>query len=76
MRGQGGNWRSALPRGRADRVLLAVGAAALLLVVPMLWIFLVYGRALAGAELWAGGITLCALTAGIGFAMIRLLDGP
>lgn len=73
--GGDGNWRCALPKGRADRVLLAVGAVALLLIVPLLWIFLAYEGALAGTNLWAGGIVLCSLTAGIGAAMLRVLDG-
>jgi hypothetical protein len=64
-----------LPERGLDRALLGIGAAALLAVVPILWIWLVYGSGLAGARLWAGGIGLCALTAGIGGAMIRLLDG-
>jgi hypothetical protein len=56
-------------------VLLGVGVVALLLLVPTIWILLVYGRALAGAELWGAGIGLSVMTAGIGLAMIRLLDG-
>lgn len=75
MRGEAGNWRAALPRRRVDRVLLGVGVVALLLVVPIVWILLVYGRALAGAELWVAGIGLSVMTAGIGLAMIRILDG-
>jgi hypothetical protein len=63
-----------LPRGTLDRALLAVGAAALLAVVPILWIWIVYGSGLTGTGLWAGGIGLCALTAGIGATMIRLID--
>jgi hypothetical protein len=74
VRGEAGDWRSALPKGRADRVLFGIGAAALLLVVPLLWILLVYGRALAGADLWVAGIVLSGLTAGIGAALLRMLD--
>jgi hypothetical protein len=58
-----------------DRVLLVLGAVALVVLVPMLWIWLLYGSALAGSGLWATAIGLCALTAGIGGAMIRILDG-
>jgi hypothetical protein len=65
-----------LPRQGVDRVLLGLGAAALIAVVPILWIWLAYGSALTGPRLWVAGIGLCALTAGIGAAMIRLLDGP
>jgi hypothetical protein len=65
-----------LPRQGLDRVLLGLGAAALVAVVPVLWIWLAYGSALTGSGLWVAGIALCALTAGIGAAMIRLLDGP
>jgi hypothetical protein len=75
VRGEAGNWRSALPRRRVDRVLLGAGIVALLLVVPTVWILLVYGRALAGAELWVAGIGLSVMTAGIGLAMLRILDG-
>jgi hypothetical protein len=64
-----------LPERGLDRALLGIGAAALVAVVPVLWIWLVYGSGLAGGGLWAGCIGLCALTAGIGAAMIRLLDG-
>jgi hypothetical protein len=64
-----------LPERRLDKALIVVGAAALVAVVPMLWIWLVYGSGLAGADLWAAGIGLSALTAGIGGAMIRILDG-
>jgi hypothetical protein len=64
-----------LPRGRLERALLAVGAAALLAVVPMLWSWLLYGSGLARSELIAGGIGLCLLTAAVGAAMIRILDG-
>jgi hypothetical protein len=64
-----------LPKGILDRLLLALGAAALLLVVPMLWIWVLYGSGLSGSEVIAGGVALCALTAGIGWAMIRILDG-
>jgi hypothetical protein len=63
-----------LPERGLDRALLGLGAAALVAVVPTLWIWLVYGSGLTGGGLWAGGVGLCALTAGIGGAMIRLLD--
>ena len=65
--------------GRADRtldrLLLVLGAISLLLVVPMLWIWLVYGASSGPAVVYGGGVTLGAVTAGIGFAMIRILDG-
>jgi hypothetical protein len=64
-----------LPQGRLDRALLAVGAAALLAVIPMLWIWLLYGSGLRGSDVVAGAIALSVLAAGIGGAMIRLLDG-
>jgi hypothetical protein len=64
-----------LPQRGLDRALLGLGAAALLAVVPILWIWLVYGSGLAGSALWAAAVGLCALAAGIGGAMIRLLDG-
>jgi hypothetical protein len=58
-----------------DRVLLVLGAVALLALVPILWIWLVYGAGFGGEAVYAGGIGLCVLTAGVGFAMIRILDG-
>jgi len=52
-----------------------LGAAALVAVVPMLWIWLLYGSSLSGSRIYAAAVGLCALAAGIGAAMIRLLDG-
>ena len=63
-----------LPERSLDRALLGLGAAALVAVVPILWIWLAYGSALRGLGLWAAGIGLCLITAGIGAAMIRMLD--
>ena len=64
-----------LPAGTIDRVLLALGAGALLLVIPMLWIWLLYGSGLPPSDVLAGGVALYGITAGIGLAMLRLLDG-
>ncbi len=61
--------------GKLDRVLLVLGAIALLALVPILWIWLLYGSGFAGEAIYAGGIGLCALAAGVGFGMIRILDG-
>jgi hypothetical protein len=66
--------RVPLPQGIVDRVLLAVGATALLAVVPLLWIWLLYGSGLSAPGIFAAGIGLAGLTAGIGAAMIRVLD--
>jgi hypothetical protein len=57
-------------------VLLVLGAIALLALVPILWIWLLYGVGFGSEAVYAGGIGLCALAAGVGFAMIRILDGP
>jgi hypothetical protein len=57
-----------------DRVLLLFGWIALLLVVPALWIWLVYGSDLGGTGVYGGGAALCALTAGIGYGMTKVLD--
>jgi uncharacterized RDD family membrane protein YckC len=65
-----------LPDRGLDRLLLGLGAAALVAVVPMLWLWLLYGSALSGARIYAAAAALCALTAAIGGAMIRILDGP
>ena len=77
--GRGPNDHGGRYWGRAtgifDRALLVIGALALLLVVTVLWIWLVYGSDLGTGGVYATGIGLCALTAGIGFAMIRILDG-
>jgi hypothetical protein len=72
--GQGGRyWGRA--DGAFDRLLLAVGTVSLVLVVPSLWIWLLYGSGLGAEVVYAGGVGLCILTAAIGFAMIRILDG-
>jgi hypothetical protein len=63
-----------VPERGLDRVLLGLGAAALIAVVPIVWIWLVYGSGFAGSSLWAAAVCLCVLVAGIGAAMIRLLD--
>lgn len=60
--------------GTLDRVLLVLGAISLLLLVPILWIWLVYGGRDSGV-VYGGGAALCAITVGIGMAMIRVLDG-
>lgn len=60
---------------RLDRVLLLLGAISLVVVVPMLWLRIAYGSALSSHIVWAGGVGLCALVAGIGLVMIRILDG-
>jgi hypothetical protein len=62
-------------QGALDRLLLVVGAVALLALVPIVWIWVLYGAAFDGAAIYAFGIGLCLLTAGIGYAMIRILDG-
>jgi hypothetical protein len=62
-------------QGVRDRLLLVLGAVALLAVVPALWIWLLYSGRFRAELVYAGGIGLCALTVGIGFAMIRILEG-
>ena len=63
-----------LPQGRVDRLLLALGAGALLAVVPMLWLWLLYGAAVGPATRYAAGIGLSIIALAIGLAMIRILD--
>jgi hypothetical protein len=58
-----------------DRILLIVGAVSILALVPMLWLWVAYGGAFSSSLVWAGGIGLSVLTAGIGLAMLRILDG-
>lgn len=67
--------RVPLPRGTLDRVLLGAGVAALLAVIPLVWIWLLYSSGASAAAIYAGGLGLAAITAGIGAAMIRILDG-
>jgi hypothetical protein len=62
-------------RGARDRLLLVLGAISLLLLVPALWIWLLYSGRFEAEMVYGGGIGLGALAAGIGFAMIRILDG-
>jgi hypothetical protein len=64
-----------LPERAVDKVLLGLGAVALLALVPVLWIWLLYSSGLAGLDFWVGGLCLCAATAGIGWAMLHILDG-
>jgi hypothetical protein len=61
--------------GARDRLLLVLGAISLLLVVPALWIWLLYSGRFGSEVVFGGGIGLCALAAVIGFAMIRILEG-
>jgi hypothetical protein len=61
--------------GTFDRVLLVLGAISLLALVPILWIWLLYGSGFGSQVVYAGAIGLSGLTAGLGFAMIRILDG-
>jgi hypothetical protein len=62
-------------RGFLDRALLLLGAIALLAVIPMLWIRAVYGGGLGAGGVYAAAVALSVLTVGIGFGMIRMLDG-
>jgi hypothetical protein len=41
----------------------------------MLWIWVLYGTGLRPSVVHGAAIGLCLITAGIGFAMIRILDG-
>lgn len=62
-------------RRAVDRLLLVLGGIALVGLVPMLWIWVLYGSALGTTVVHAAAIGLCLVTVGIGFAMIRILDG-
>ena len=62
-------------QGALDRLLLVLGAISLVALVPMLWIWFLYGSGFEGEIVYPGAAALCGLTAGIGFAMIRILDG-
>jgi hypothetical protein len=61
--------------GILDRLLLVLGAIALIGLVPVLWIWLLYGSGLGSETVYGGAVALCGVTAAIGFAMLRLLDG-
>jgi hypothetical protein len=62
-------------RRSADSFLLLLGGIALVGVVPVLWIWVLYGSGFGSPVVSAAAIALCVLTAGIGFAMLRILDG-
>jgi len=64
-----------MPERGLDRLLLGLGAFALTALVPMLWIWLLYGSRLTGLHLDIAALGLGGVTAGIGAAMIRILDG-
>jgi hypothetical protein len=66
--------RLPLPQGALDRVLLALGAAALLAVIPMLWMWLLYRSGFGDAAVYVGAIVLGALALGTGILMNRILD--
>jgi hypothetical protein len=57
-----------------DRALFIIGVVSLLVLVPMLWFWIAYGSVLSPALVWVGGIGLSLLAAGIGLALIRILD--
>jgi hypothetical protein len=61
--------------GILDRLLLVLGAIALIGLIPVLWIWLLYGSGLGSGAVYGCTLALCGVTAAIGFAMIRLLDG-
>ncbi len=61
--------------GAGDRLLPVLGAISLLLLIPALWIWLFYSGGFGAGVVYGGGMGLCALAAGIGFAMIRILEG-
>jgi hypothetical protein len=61
--------------GARDRLLLVLGAISLLLVVPALWIWILYSGRFGAETVYGGGIGLCVLAGGVGFAMIRILEG-
>jgi hypothetical protein len=69
-----GDWRAALPHSRASRLLLGIGATALVLVIPLLWMWLLYASGLSAPAVKAGAIVLGALAVGTGAGMIRILD--
>jgi hypothetical protein len=70
---QGRYWGRA--EGAVDRILLVLGAVSLIGLIPVLWIWLLYGSGFGAEEVYAGAAGLCGVTAGIGFAMIRILEG-
>lgn len=61
-------------RTQSNRLLLGLGAIGLVAVIPTLWIWVLYGSAAGSGGVYAAAIVLSVLSAGIGFAMIRLLD--
>jgi hypothetical protein len=69
-----GELRDSLPPSRGARVLLAAGACALFAVLPVLWIWVLYASPFGRDLTWACAIALSGLAAGIGVAMIRILD--
>lgn len=74
MRSGTGDWRAALPPSRTSRLLLGTGAAALILVIPLLWMWLLYASGLSALTVKAGAIGLGGLAVGTGAAMLRILD--
>jgi hypothetical protein len=70
-----GDWRAALPPSRGGRLVLGVGAGLLLVGVPLLWSWLLYGSGLGSSGVLLGMIGLAAGALAIGAGMMRLLEG-
>jgi hypothetical protein len=67
------HWRSALPRRRGDRLLLAAGGAALV-AMPALWAWILYVSGLGAGLIRLSAFVLSGAAAAIGLGMIRLLE--
>jgi len=66
--------RSALPPGLRDRVLFAIGGAALIAAVPVMWAWTLYVSGFGPGLIRLCAVALGIVAAAIGFGMIRLLD--
>ena len=72
--GRDQDWRSALPRDGAGRVLFGVGFAALLAGVPLMWMWLRYLSELPEWGIYAGTFALCAFVLALGRGLIGMIE--
>jgi len=74
MGGASAHRRLELPRRRADRWLLALGAIALVAAIPLAWIWVLYASDFGRDLVTFSAVALSAAAAAIGMAMLRALD--
>jgi hypothetical protein len=72
-RGDGQDWRQALPRDGTGRVLFGLAALGLLFIVPMLWMWVRYLSPLSETGIYAGAFAIAIFELALARAMIGML---